>query len=588
MWTPLHDEENEGEWRDIYNHQVSNFTPPWGKGEPNGGINENCANVLDSGIWWDVPCSGPWLGPFCLCQRKPYFYMRLRGLCVNSAIDKYYHPMNDFSDYARLQIVGDSASAIEYDQNSKHWKLSSAISSNISGLSRADHNTFLLGKHRWSIKGDSGCNGGEYTGPLKLTGCNATGQFTCDDGQCVSMEQRCNQLPECRDNSDENNCSVLVLSEGYNKNVPPISVNNGIKKMVNMYVSIELSKVVDIDEVDYSVEMQISITLRWTENRAKYQNLKKDRSLNALTQEDLQLLWLPEMIYENTDQKESTRLGENWEWKTNVVVERNTSGTPAGLEVADETQLFLGGENNLTMFQTYTHEFQCIFDLKKYPFDTQTCSINMVIGLLDRTSVSLIPDQLRMEQSPDMPIFKMIDWKFIHRTQTDGTKTLAMIMVLKRKVTSELMTTYFPTLLLTAITFATTFFKPFFFEAALSVNLTTMLVMTTIFISKMESLPPTSDIKMIDIWLVLCQIYPFVEVVLLTAMEYRREGGNEKRKTRKKKRKSDVQIVNSMSISVMDNYEKPKTKWEEFAEIVSSWKAPGLKTLGRLLTSFGL
>merc|ERR1712240_858850 len=104
------------------------------------------------------------------------------------------------------------------------------------------------------------------------------------------------------------------------------------------------------------------------------------------------------------------------------------------------------------------------------------------------TSVSLIPGQLRMEQSPDMPIFKMIDSKFVQRTQTDGTKTLAMVMVLKRKVTSELMTTYFPTLLLTAITFATPFFKPFFFEAALSVNLTTMLVMTTIFISKMEGL----------------------------------------------------------------------------------------------------
>ena len=94
-------------------------------------------------------------------------------------------------------------------------------------------------------------------------------------------------------------------------------------------------------------------------------------------------------------------------------------------------------------------------------------------------------------------------------------------MVLKRKITSELMTTYFPTLLL--ITFATTFFKPFFFEAALSVNLTTMLVMTTIFISKMESLPPTSTTKMIDYWLILCQLVPFAEVVLLTAMEYIRD-----------------------------------------------------------------
>ena len=93
---------------------------------------------------------------------------------------------------------------------------------------------------------------------------------------------------------------------------------------------------------------------------------------------------------------------------------------------------------------------------------------------------------------------------------------------------SEMMTTYLPSILLMMITFATTFFKPHLIEAALGVNLTTMLVMTTIFISKMESLPPTSDIKMIDIWLILCQLVPFAQVVLLTAIEYLREEELEK------------------------------------------------------------
>ena len=111
-----------------------------------------------------------------------------------------------------------------------------------------------------------------------------------------------------------------------------------------------------------------------------------------------------------------------------------------------------------------------------------------------------------------------------------------MVVVMKRKITSEMMTTYFPSLLLTAITFATTFFKPFFFEAALSVNLTTMPVMTTIFISKMESLPPTSATKMIDYWLILCQLVPFAEVVLLTCMEnLREEEGDKKKETKDSK-----------------------------------------------------
>ena len=134
-------------------------------------------------------------------------------------------------------------------------------------------------------------------------------------------------------------------------------------------------------------------------------------------------------------------------------------------------------------------------------------------------TIELIPKKLKMTQGRDMSCFSIIDWK-LERSQENGVQ---MVIVFRRKITSEMMTTYFPSLLLIAITFATTFFKPFFFEAALSVNLTTMLVMTTIFISKMESLPPTSEIRMIDCWLVLCQLLPFIEVVLLTAMEYFRD-----------------------------------------------------------------
>ena len=44
-------------------------------------------------------------------------------------------------------------------------------------------------------------------------------------------------------------------------------------------------------------------------------------------------------------------------------------------------------------------------------------------------------------------------------------------------------------------------------------NLTTMLVMTTIFTNLMDKLPPTAYVKMIDIWLIGGQLIPFIEVV---------------------------------------------------------------------------
>ena len=64
-----------------------------------------------------------------------------------------------------------------------------------------------------------------------------------------------------------------------------------------------------------------------------------------------------------------------------------------------------------------------------------------------------------------------------------------MVISLKRKIQTEMLTTYLPTLLLLITTYTTTFFKPIYFEASLTVNLTIMLVMTTIFTSKIEELP---------------------------------------------------------------------------------------------------
>ena len=118
----------------------------------------------------------------------------------------------------------------------------------------------------------------------------------------------------------------------------------------------------------------------------------------------------------------------------------------------------------------------------------------MAVGSLDKETVNLIPDLLKMSQDANMAIFRLVDWNLVSKRFDEDKKGISMVVVLKRKITSEMMTTYFPSLLLTAITFAKTFFKPIFFEAALSVNLTTMLVLTTIFISKMKAclLPLTS------------------------------------------------------------------------------------------------
>ena len=132
-----------------------------------------------------------------------------------------------------------------------------------------------------------------------------------------------------------------------------------------------------MEEEHHAIKLQFKITLEWRDNRVTFNNLKKKTSLNALVKKDYDKLWLPLVTYVNTDDKETTRLGEygNGEWNTFITVKKEGSVTRSGLQELDETEIFKGEENRLRMQQTYTHEFQCIYQLMKYPFDTQVSSI---------------------------------------------------------------------------------------------------------------------------------------------------------------------------------------------------------------------
>ena len=143
--------------------------------------------------------------------------------------------MNNLTDFTRLTLVG-LRTLIEFDATERIWILTDA-ESNVTGVSRAPHNSYTLGRHNWTIRGDGRCSrdGREYTTELKMSGCQ-DGNFTCNDGQCVSMDQRCDQLPDCRDMSDEENCKILVLEKSFNKNVPPIVSKNEKKHSVGTYI----------------------------------------------------------------------------------------------------------------------------------------------------------------------------------------------------------------------------------------------------------------------------------------------------------------------------------------------------------------
>ena len=62
----------------------------------------------------------------------------------------------------------------------------------------------------------------------------------------------------------------------------------------------------------------------------------------------------------------------------------------------------------------------------------------------------------------------------------------------------------------------------FSLQAIVTVNLTSLLVLTTLFISVSSSLPQTAYVKMVDVWLIFAQVVPWIEVLLHTLIDWMR------------------------------------------------------------------
>ena len=50
----------------------------------------------------------------------------------------------------------------------------------------------------------------------------------------------------------------------------------------------------------------------------------------------------------------------------------------------------------------------------------------MAMGFLDANTVNLVPDQLKMNQKLNMPIFRIVDWGWQTKTSEDGEKGISL------------------------------------------------------------------------------------------------------------------------------------------------------------------
>ena len=102
----------------------------------------------------------------------------------------------------------------------------------------------------------------------------------------------------------------------------------------------------------------------------------------------------------------------------------------------------------------------------------------------------------------------------------NGTKLVRVEVKLVRDFPSIFIVTYLPTILMNIINQATNYLaNPEFLEAIITVNITCMMVLSALYISVSNSLPATSTIKIVDVWLLFSLIFPFF-IILINILLY--------------------------------------------------------------------
>jgi len=201
---------------------------------------------------------------------------------------------------------------------------------------------------------------------------------------------------------------------------------------------------------------------------------------------------------------------------------RTGQGTGSDSSISEDIDIYKGSENSISMSRLYNIDFFCDYDMRWYPFDAQTCFIIMKLGGGTEKLLSLTPGLLKYLGPEELTQY-YVKMYTIEEAILENAKGLSVSITFGRRLLGTILTVYLPTVLLNVIGHATNFFKPFFFEAVVTVNLTAMLVLTTMFINVSNNLPKTSYVKMIDVWLIFNLLLPFIEVLVHSYMDTLRE-----------------------------------------------------------------
>ena len=176
-------------------------------------------------------------------------------------------------------------------------------------------------------------------------------------------------------------------------------------------------------------------------------------------------------------------------------------------------EMYLGSDHLLHLVIKKRSEFLCSFNyIAEYPFETEECLFQVTIREADEEFTDLIIDSFRTPNKISVGEYTILKWSFEY--DDSNINILLIKMVLTRNFFGIFMVTYLPTILMNIINQASNHITgETKHDMIITVNITSMMVLASIYLSVSSSLPSTPTIKPIEIWLLANLSYPFLVII---------------------------------------------------------------------------
>ncbi|NXT93863.1 GLRA4 protein, partial [Anhinga rufa] len=271
---------------------------------------------------------------------------------------------------------------------------------------------------------------------------------------------------------------------------------------VNVTCNIFINSFGSVTETTMDYRVNVFLRQQWNDPRLSYHEYPDD-SLD-LDPSMLNSIWKPDLFFANEK-------GANFH------------------EVTTDNKLLRIFKNGNVLYSIrLTLILSCPMDLKNFPMDIQTCT--MQLESFGYTMNDLIfkwleeQEAVQVAEGLTLPQFILRDEKDLgYCTKYYNTGKFTCIEVkfhLERQMGYYLIQMYIPSLLIVILSWVSFWINMDAAPARVGLGITTVLTMTTQSAGSRASLPKVSYVKAIDIWMAVCLVFVFAALLEYAAVNF--------------------------------------------------------------------